>query len=55
LNRNSDFESDFKYMYLFFNLKYYPDILISEQKQKKTAIERKKLKVVGGFQEYHNS
>ena len=32
LNRNRDYESDFKYMYLFFNLKYYPDILISETK-----------------------
>jgi hypothetical protein len=32
LNRNWDYESDFKYMYLFFNLKYYPDILISETK-----------------------
>ena len=27
-----EYESDFKYMYLFFNLKYYPDILISETK-----------------------
>ena len=30
--RCGDYESDFKYMYLFFNLKYYPDILISETK-----------------------
>jgi hypothetical protein len=31
-NWNYEYESDFKYMYLFFNLKYYPDILISETK-----------------------
>jgi hypothetical protein len=27
-----DYESESKYMYLFFNLKYYPDISISETK-----------------------
>ena len=32
MNGNWDYKSDFKYMYLFFNLKYYPDILILETK-----------------------